>query len=345
MNHGMDYLPEDFLVKLDPLLKGLRKRLYNETYTNDIAFGTLSEEWAERLGLKQNVVIGVGSFDAHTGGVGAEIKENTLVKVMGTSTCDIIISELEENRDCLVSGICGQVDGSIIPGMLGMEAGQSAVGDIYAWFRDLILWPIDKVLDSSTLAIEDVKETRERIVGEIISDLSNAAKQLPLSENDIVALDWMNGRRTPYANQALKGVISGINLGSDAPRIFKSLVEATAFGARKIVDRFIDEGVNIDSIIAVGGIPKKSPFVMQVHADVLNMPIKVAKSEQVCALGTAMAAATASGIYQNIADAQKSMGSGFEATYKPIKENVEVYNKLYNKYSVLGEFIENKFTF
>jgi L-ribulokinase len=154
----------------------------------------------------------------------------------------------------------------------------------------------------------------------------------------------MNGRRTPYANQALKGVISGINLGSDAPRIFKSLVEATAFGARKIVERFREEGVEINEIIAVGGIPKKSAFVMQVHADVLNMPINVAASDQACALGAAMAAAAAAGIYPSVNEAQKAMGTGFEKTYKPDPEKVKIYNTLYDKYCLLGNFIENELT-
>ncbi|MFC2084259.1 ribulokinase [Bacteroidota bacterium] len=336
---------EDFLNKLDPVLSGLRDRLYSETFTGNIAVGSLSKEWADRLSLNTDVVIGVGAFDAHFGAVGAEIEPNLLVKVMGTSTCDMIISDSLDENEKVVSGICGQVDGSIIPGMLGMEAGQSALGDVYAWFRDLLMWPLKNMIGKS-LGFNDVeiKNLINSVSEKIIPELSNAAEKLPVDETGLIALDWMNGRRTPYANQALKGVIAGINLGSDAPKLYKALVEATAFGAKKIVDRFTDEGVKIKGVIAIGGIPKKAPFIMQVTADVLNMPIRVIASEQTCALGSAMAAATVSGIYNSFSEAQKAMGSGFEKTYYPDPEKAEQYKILYDKYSVLGDFIENKFT-
>jgi L-ribulokinase len=174
--------------------------------------------------------------------------------------------------------------------------------------------------------------------------LSKAAGAIPIGESGIVSLDWLNGRRTPYANQALRGAIAGLNLSSDAPKIFRSLVEATAFGARKIVDRFTEEGISIKAVIALGGVAKKSPFVMQTHADVFNMPIKVARSEQACALGAAMCAATASGVFTTVQAAQKAMGNGFEKEYRPIPDNVGSYSKLYEKYSKLGDFIEKQLT-
>jgi L-ribulokinase len=179
----------------------------------------------------------------------------------------------------------------------------------------------------------------------MIPELSKAAEKIPIDETGVIALDWLNGRRTPDANQALKGAISGLGLGSDAPRIFRALVEATAFGAKKIVDRFVDEGVAINGVIAIGGIPKKSPFIMQVSADVLNMPIKVVASEQAVALGSAMAAATACGLYPTIEAAQKAMGSGFEKVYQPNPENATRYQKIYDRYSKLCKFVENEFTF
>jgi L-ribulokinase len=332
---------EDFLVKLDPLLKGLRDRLFKETYTCEVKIGNLTAEWAKRLGLSESVVIGAGSFDAHLGALGGEIKPYYLSKVMGTSTCDMLIAPMKEMEGKLINGICGQVDGSIIPGMLGMEAGQSAFGDIYAWFRDLLLWPVEEVLSKSTLIDKATKEklTKE-IEDRIIPELSKQAATIPIGESGIVALDWMNGRRTPDANQLLKGAIFGLNLGSDAPRIFRALVEATAFGAKKIVDRFISEGVRIDGIVALGGVAKKSPFVMQIVADVLNMPILIARSEQACALGTAMAAATVAGLYLTVLDAQRAMGNGYEMEYKPVKANAEAYARLYNLYSEAGEFVE-----
>jgi L-ribulokinase len=332
---------EEFLTALDPMLAGLRERLYRETFTCDVAAGTLSEEWAKKLGLPLNVVVGVGAFDAHLGAVGAEIEPYYLSKVMGTSTCDMLIAPMEEVGEKLVNGICGQVDGSIVPGMLGLEAGQSAFGDIYAWFKQVLEWPLKNILAETKLLD---RPTREKLIEEtsdkIIARLSEEAAKVPLEESGIVALDWMNGRRTPDANQNLKGAITGLNLGSDAPRIFRALAEATAFGSKAINDRFIEEGVRIDGVIALGGVAKKSPFVMQIVADVLNMPIKVARSEQACALGSAMAAAVAAGVYHSTSEAQKKMGSGIETEYHPIPENVEKYKKLYAKYKMLGRFTE-----
>jgi L-ribulokinase len=335
---------EKFLTELDPLLSGLKDRLYKETYTVDVAAGKLTKVWAEKLGLTTNVVVGVGAFDAHLGAVGAEIEPYYVSKVMGTSTCDMLIAPMDEVGDKLVNGICGQVDGSIVPGMLGLEAGQSAFGDIYAWFKKVIEWPLQNILAKSDL-IDD--ETKQKLIAEtsdkIIAELSEAAAKIPIEESGIVALDWMNGRRTPDANQALKGAITGLNLGSDAPRIFKALVEATAFGSKAINDRFIAEGVRIDGVIALGGVAKKSPLVMQIITDVLDMPIKVAESEQACALGSAMAAAVAAGAYTTLSEAQTKMGGGIETEYHPISENVEKYKKLYEKYKSLGNFIEFNF--
>lgn len=332
---------EEFLVALDPMLAGLRERLYKETFTCDVAAGKLSPEWAEKLGLSTNVTVGVGAFDAHLGAVGAEIKPYYVSKVMGTSTCDMLITPMEEAGDKLVNGICGQVDGSIVPGMLGLEAGQSAFGDIYAWFRRILEWPLKNILTDTNLVDE---ETRQKLIEEtsdkIIAKLSEEADKVALEDSGIVALDWMNGRRTPDANQALKGAITGLNLGSDAPRIFRALVEATAFGSKAINERFVEEGVRIDGVIALGGVAKKSPFVMQVVADVLNMPIKVARSEQACALGSAMMASVAAGVYSTTLDAQEKMGGGIESEYQPIPENVKKYQKLYDKYKKLGKFIE-----
>ena len=337
-----DGLPaEEFLAKLDPVLKGLRERLFKETYTCEVKAGNLNAEWAQKLGLKKTVVVGTGAFDAHLGAIGGEIKPYYMSKVMGTSTCDMLIAPMEEVENKLVKGICGQVDGSIIPGMMGLEAGQSAFGDIYAWFRELLVWPVEAILGRTSLVDNATKEKLiTEITESIIPELSKKAEAIPIGESGIVALDWMNGRRTPDANQQLKGAIFGLNLGSDAPRIFRALVEATAFGAKKIVDRFISEGVRIDGIVALGGVAKKSPFVMQVVADVLNMPILVARSEQACALGTAMAAATVAGLYPTVLDAQKAMGNGYEMEYKPNKANVQAYAALYAKYGEAGDFVE-----
>jgi L-ribulokinase len=335
-------LPDQkFLTKLDPLLSGIRERLYSETYTCDIEAGTLSKEWAEKLGLPKNVKVGIGSFDAHQGALGGEIKPYQLVKVMGTSTCDMLVAPMSEVGDKLVAGICGQVDGSIVPGMLGLEAGQSAFGDIYAWFSKLLLWPVTNIISEMKWLDEKTKnKIYEETSEKIIAELSKQAASLSVEETSIVALDWMNGRRTPDANQALKGAITGLSLGSDAPRIFKALVEATAFGSKMINDRFISEGVRIDGVIAIGGVAKKNPFVMQIVSDVLNMPIRVANSDQTCALGSAMAASVVAGVYKDISSAQKAMGGGFEKEYTPDPVRAKKYETLFRKYKELGLMIE-----
>ena len=250
---------------------------------------------------------------------------------------------MEDVGDNLIQGICGQVDGSVLPGMVGLEAGQSAFGDVYAWFKELLLWPVENILKKNDILDNDTKnKLTEHITDKLIPRLSDEAKEIPIDESGVLALDWLNGRRTPDANQNLKGAISGLSLGSDAPRVFRALVEATAYGAKAIVERFIQEGVRIDGVIALGGVAKKSDFVMQVLADVLNKPILITASEQACALGSAMAAAVSGGVYKTFDQTREKMGSGFEKEYHPIPENASKYQKIYSKYLKLGKFIENE---
>jgi L-ribulokinase len=334
---------EEFLVALDPLLAGFRTRLFDKTETADKSVGRLSEEWAERLGLSTDVVVAGGAFDCHMGAIGANITPYTFVRVIGTSTCDIMVSSYEEMEHKLIRGICGQVDGSVIPGMIGLEAGQSGFGDIYAWFKRVLEFPLKNILSETSLIDE---ATKEKLIAEaadkIIPVLTKEAEKIPISESTIIATDWMNGRRTPDANQLLKGAITGLTLASDAPRIFRALVEATAFGSKAIVERFRSEGVRIDNVIGIGGIALKSPFVMQTLSDVLDMPIKVCKTDQACALGAAMFAATAAGIYAKVEDAQRAMNSGFAHEYRPNPGNAEAYREIYGKYIRLGRFTEEE---
>ncbi|MDF1574037.1 MAG: ribulokinase [Bacteroidales bacterium] len=334
---------EDFLVQLDPLLGGLKERLFEETYSCEVKVGTLSEEWAGRLGLPATVAVGAGAFDAHLGALGAEIGPYQLSKVMGTSTCDMIIAPAGELGDRPVEGICGQVDGSIVPGMVGLEAGQSAFGDIYAWFRELLMWPLENMVMEMDGLDEALKQKIRKLTSDqMIARLSEAASKIRPGDTSLLALDWMNGRRTPDANQNLKGAIMGLTLGSEAPAIFRALVEATAFGARMIVDRFTEEGVRIDGVIALGGVARKSPLVMQIVADVLNIPIKVARSEQAVALGSAMAASVAAGVHASVPEAQKAMGGGFEMEYHPDTDRVRLYDALYEQYKRFGRFVERE---
>jgi len=332
---------EEFLVRLDPLLKGLREHLYKETYTSEVKAGELTEEWARRLGIPAGIAVTVGAFDAHIGAVGGGIGKATLTKIMGTSTCDMIVAPDEEVGSKQVTGICGQVDGSIVPGLIGLEAGQSAFGDVYAWLVNLLYWPL-QYAESTPEDPEAQEKLRQDIKDKLLQNLTEEAARIPPAQSGLLALDWLNGRRTPDADQSLKGAIIGLSLGTDPPRIFRALVEATAYGSRAIVERFRAEGVVIEDVVALGGIAQKSPFVMQVTADVLNMPIKVATSEQTCALGAAMFAAVAAGIYDSVADAQVKMGSGFSRTYTPDPANAKVYDGLYKKYLQLGRTLEQQ---
>jgi len=330
--------PDEFFSSLDTLLAGFTSRLYKQTYTSDKPAGNLCAAWAERLGLNTDVVIGIGAMDAHMGAVGGQIEPYYLSKVMGTSTCDMLVAPVPEMNAKYVQGICGLVNGSIIPGMIGMEAGQSAFGDVYAWFKNILAWPLKHITVQSSFHGNDFID---EIIEKIIPELSRHASQLAFDEESELSIDWFNGRRTPDANPLLKGSISGLSLGSDAPKIFRSLVEATCFGAKAIVDRFIEQGVPVKGLIGIGGIARKSSFIMQMMSDVMNIPIKVNKSEQTSALGAAMFAATAACIYPKVEDAMIAMGQGFDVFYEPDPKKNKLYYKRYKKYISTGKFIEN----
>ncbi len=334
--------PDEFFSSLDPLLAGFTAQLFTETYTADQKAGYLNDEWAQRLGLPVNVAVGTGAFDAHMGAVGGQIEPYHLSKVMGTSTCDILVAPAHDMQGKLVKGICGQVNGSVIPGMTGLEAGQSAFGDTYAWFKNMISWPVEHILKESSVIDARTAEALRNEIGErIIPELSRQAQLLDFNEESELALDWFNGRRTPDADQTLKGAITGLSLGSDAPRIFRSLAEATCFGAKSIVDRFIQERIPVKGIIGIGGVARKSPFIMQMMADVLGMPIRIHRFEHTCALGAAMFAAVVAGIYPNVEDAMAAMGRGFDAQYLPNDLFREVYAKRYLQFKQLGQFVES----
>ena len=321
------YPSQKFLSILDPLLDNFAKHLDNDTYTSDVSAGNISNEWANRLGLPKDVEISVGIIDAHAGATGAGIKANTMVKIVGTSTCDIVITPKEDIGNKLIPGISGQVDGSVIPGYIGLEAGQSAFGDIFAWFKNILSWPL------SLLENVDVDLASRNI----LEELTREAEKLPISEDSLIANDWLNGRRTPFANQALKGTIVGLTLGTTAPNIFISLVEGTAFGSRAIMEHLEKEGVKINEVIGVGGISLKSPYVMQTLSDVMGISIKVAKTEQAGALGAAIYASVAVGIYDTVDNAQEFMCQGFSKEYFPNQELRTIYDTLYSKYLKIGE--------
>ncbi len=333
---------KEFLAQLDPYLVTVSDHYGGPPQTADARVGTMTAEWATRLGLSPRVIVGGSSLDAHAGAVGAGIAPHVLVKVVGTSTVDMLIEHYEHLKGKDLKEICGQAENSIIPGYVGIEAGQAAFGDVYAWLKEILLWPMKHLLPSSGLLTEEQKKAlTEEFSAKIIPEITTGCQAMADDEPDLIALDWFNGRRYPLVNEHVTGAVAGLQLGTTAPQLYKALVLATAFGSRRILESFLAEGLSVDRIIAVGGIAQKSPLVMQTMANVVNRSISVSASTQACAKGAAMYAAVAAGVYPTLQDAQAAMSEGFLAVYMPEKERVERYNELYKKYLRLGEFVEH----
>lgn len=311
---------KDFLAKLDPKLGELRDRLYRETYTIETEAGKLSAEWAEKLGLPAGISVAVGAFDAHLGAVGSGIAPGRLVKIIGTSTCDMLVWPSDAPLQD-IPGICGIVEGSILPGFYGLEAGQSAVGDIFNWFVNYIEPGGEK------------KGSHEA--------LTEAAAKLKPGQSGLLALDWNNGNRTVLVDQRLTGLLVGQTLHTRPEEIYRALVEATAFGALTIINRFEEYGVKVSEVINCGGISEKNAMLMQIYADVTGREMKISRSGQSCALGACVAGAVTAGKsaggHDSFADAQAAMCGLKETTFKPIAENHAVYKKLYALYKQLHD--------
>ena len=308
---------EKFLASLDPELAALRSRLYTQAVPSDQVAGFLIDEIARQVGLPQGIPVAVGAFDAHHGAVGAGIRPGTLVKIIGTSTCDMLVAPAGvQLKD--IPGICGLVPGSIVPGMTGLEAGQSAVGDIFLWFAKHL-------------------QPAGRSGGDAIAALTRAAAAARPGESGLVALDWNNGNRTILVDPLLSGLLVGQTLHTTAPEIFRALVEATAFGAHTIIQRFEEYGVPVKEVVNCGGIAEKSPFLMQVYADVCNRPMRISRSAQTCALGAAIFGAVAGGAWRNTGAAQRAMTGVKDTVYRPIGANVRVYGELYAIYRDLHD--------
>ncbi len=307
-----------FLASLDPDLAPLRKRYASQAVPADRQAGVLTVEVARRVGLPAGIPVAVGAFDAHMGAVGAGIKPGTLVKIIGTSTCDMMVAPMDMPLPD-IPGLCGIVPGSIIPGMYGLEAGQSAVGDIFNWF-------------ASQLAPQ-----RYTAKGDPHTNLSRAAEKIRPGASGLLALDWNNGNRTILVDPQLTGLLVGQSLHTSAPEVYRTLVEATAFGALTIINRFEEYDVQVQDVVNCGGIAEKNPFVMQIYADVCNRPMKVSHSAQTCALGAAIFGAVAGGAYRTVERAQRKMVRAPRKVYRPRKEAATIYAELYELYKRLHD--------
>jgi L-ribulokinase len=330
-NENWGGLPSpDFLMKLHPKFADLRKhRLYKKAYTSDIPAGRLSSVWAEKLGLSENITVAVGAFDAHMGAVGAGIKSGVLVKIIGTSTCDMMVVPNEE-KIADIPGLCGIVDGSILPEYFGLEAGQSAVGDIFNWFINNFVPPYYH------------KEAESKGV-DIHTLLTKKADKLKPGQSGLLALDWNNGNRTVLVDARLTGLIIGQTLHTKPEEIYRALIEATGFGAKVIINRFEEYGVKVREVINCGGIAEKNPLLMQIYADIFNRPMKISRSSQTCALGAAIFASVAGGIYKNTEEAQEAICGLKKTAYNPIPNNNNIaYDKLYTLYKELHDSFGTK---
>jgi len=324
-NEGWQGLPSaDFLAKLDPKLGELRKnRLYAKARTSDISAGKLSLEWAKKLGLPEGIAVTVGAFDAHMGAVGAGIRPGVLSKIIGTSTCDMmVVPHSEKLAD--IPGLCGIVDGSILPGYFGLEAGQSAVGDIFNWFV------------SKSVPDAYQKEASKKGL-DVHALLTKKAAKLRPGESGLLALDWNNGNRTILVDARLTGLMLGQTLHTSAEEMYRALIEATGFGAKVIINRFEEYGVKVNEVVNCGGIAEKNPLLMQIYADIFGRPMKISRSAQTCALGAAIFAAVAGGAYGRTEDAQKAMCGLKKTVYTPDAGNRMVYEKLFGLYRQLHD--------
>ena len=312
------YPDKEFLAALDPGLAALRDRLPPRACDASTPAGYLCRTWAQTLGLPAGIPIAIGAFDAHTGAVGAGVKAGTLVKVIGTSTCDLAVSPLKKPIG-EIAGICGIVPGSILPAHYGIEAGQSAVGDIFKWFVETVCQGGDSL---------HARLTRE-------------AARLEPGQSGLLALDWNNGNRTVLVDPALSGLLLGQTLHTTRSEIYRALIEGTAFGARVIIERIRDYGVPITSIICTGGIAEKNPLLMQIYADVCNCTMQVSRSSQTCALGSAVLAAACAGTrrggHPSVRAAQKAMTGVAPLRYVPRQPQAAVYNRLYALYRRLHD--------
>jgi L-ribulokinase len=326
--HKKDGYPDNkFFKELDSRLENVvDEKLSRDIVSIGEKAGEITEYASKLTGLNIGTAVAVANVDAHVCVPAVKIYEpGKMLAIIGTSTCHMLLGE--EERE--VSGMCGVVEDGIIPGYYGYEAGQSCVGDHFAWFAE-------------TQVPENYMQRAKEEGLNIHQYLANKAEALKPGESGLIALDWWNGNRSVLVDVDLTGLIMGMDLQTKPEEIYRALIEATAYGTRMITETFRENKVPVNEFYASGGIPQKNPFVMQIYADVLNMPIYIAGTEQGPALGSAIFAAVAAGRekggFDNVVEASKIMGKVNDRYYKPNEENAKIYDELFKEYRILHDY-------
>lgn len=333
------------LVRIHPYLGQIHDSYSSTPMAADQPAGVIVKIWAEKLGLPETLIVGGSSLDAHAGAVGVGIQPGVMVVSLGTSTVNILVEEPERLADKQLTHVCGQAENSVLPGLVGLETSQAAFGDVYRWFQDLLMWPIGQFLKTSPDLSSAHRETlMNGFRSNLLRHLTAQAEALPI-EGALTALDWFNGRRYPHADENLKSAIVGLDLGSGAPEIFQGLVLGTVLGQKRIIDELEKGGVRVRDILAVGGISRKSPYIMQTLADVLHRSIKVCRTTHASARGGAMYAAVGCGAYKTISAAGRTLAGKVIKVYKPDASKFCEVDRAYQRYLRLGKFVENESAF
>lgn len=324
-------VPAPVLSLLDPYLAEVADSIRTPPVPAGTPLGTLSDEWAGRLRLRKDTVVAAGSLDAHAGGVGAGIDGESLVVVMGTSTVEMFLTTYDDIEGKDLRLLCGLAEDSIVPGSLGGETSQAAFGDLFAWFARMLLWPARNIGGGAGGA---------PTVGEVLSSLEEeAVRRRP---SDIVALDWVNGRRYPDVDEHASAALAGLRIGHDAVDVYRALVQAAVLGTKAIHDALAEKGIRFGRVVLVGGIARKSPFICQMLADALNVAVEVRSDDETCATGAAMFAATALGAARDVADAQARFGGGNAAVYGPSSAEAERLEEAFAEYRAVGRLVGSR---
>lgn len=330
--------PKEFFDKLDTELYKLVENQPTQSTDIDKPAGTLCKEWAEKTGLSTDTIVCTGIIDSYSGAIGGGVRDGSVVLNLGTSQCQMAVRERCGLTGKTIDGIFGEADDTIIPGYEGLEAGISAFGDLYAWFKRIVAWPLRKL--AAETSDESLKSALAKAEDNILADLSEEALKLNITLDSPLATDYINGRRTPKPQNDLSGAIMGLRISTSAPEMFYAFAEASAFATKAVLDLYINNGVNVKQLIAIGGIAVKSPLVTQLISDLTQLPVEVSASGNNCALGAAIAASVAAGIYPSMENAQDAMCPPISKTYYPNPEKAELLGARYIRYQALGDFTE-----